>query len=149
MTLLAMNLVLTQHQMQLYGRPNPQVCLGAIDDGCPLIIVDLKQHDCPIIYCSEAFTYLTGYSKQEILGRNCRFLQTPPNRVPRASREQKEAIRQMRHAVKHNQECQLTVTNYRKDGTKFLNYLTMIPVCWNSLDGLPNYSVGLQIEVDE
>lgn len=134
--------------MQIYSRPNPQVYLGAIDASCPMIIVDLKQQDYPIIYASEAFSQLTGYANHEIMGRNCRFLQAPPGKAPKPTKEQREAVRTMRHAVKSNQECQLTVTNYRKDGTKFLNYLTMIPVVWNSRDGTPNYSVGLQIEVE-
>jgi PAS domain S-box-containing protein len=114
-----------------------------------MIIVDLQQRDNPIIYASEAFSVLTGYSNQEILGRNCRFLQSPPGRVPKASSEQRAAIRQMRHAVRENLECQVTVANYRKNGTRFLNYLTMIPVAWNSRDGSFNYSIGLQIEVQE
>lgn len=134
--------------MQIYSRPNPQVYLGAIDASCPMIIVDLKQHDYPIVYASDAFSILTGYSNHEIIGSNCRFLQAPPGKAPKPTKEQREAVRIMRHAVKTNQECQLTVTNYRKDGSKFSNYLTMIPVVWNSRDGTPNYSVGLQVEVE-
>lgn len=127
----------------MYNRPNPQVYTGPVDAACPLILCDLTQLDTPIIYASEAFTALTGYSGPEVLGRNCRFLQAPPGGSrPRRSAADKAALRTIRHAVGHNRECQVQITNYRKDGSKFLNYLTIIPVRWNSSEF--NYSVGLQ-----
>lgn len=128
----------------MYNRPNPQVYTGPIDAACPLIICDLSKSDCPIIYASDAFAMLTGYSKTEVLGYNCRFLQTPPpgKAAARKSSADKDALKKIRHAVGHNRECQVMITNYRRDGTKFLNYLTIIPVRWNSNEF--NYSVGLQ-----
>jgi hypothetical protein len=54
------------------------VPLGPVDASCALIITDLAQPDQPIIYTSQPFTALTGYSTREALGRNCRFLQAPP-----------------------------------------------------------------------
>ncbi|OIW25192.1 vivid PAS protein VVD [Coniochaeta ligniaria NRRL 30616] len=135
--------------LQMYQRPNPQVAIGPVDASCPLILCDLTQPDSPIIYASDAFATLTGYSGYEVLGRNCRFLQAPPGArtMPRQSSADKAAVRQMRHAVSHNQECQVEITNYRKDGSKFLNYLTIIPVRWNSNEF--NYSVGLQSMASE
>ena len=130
----------------MYNRPNPQVCTGPVDASCPLILCDLTQHDAPIIYASDAFTTLTGYASNEIIGHNCRFLQTPPSTAARAlarkTTADRDALKKIRHAVGHNKECQVTITNYRKDGTRFVNYLTIIPVRWNS--GEFNYSVGLQ-----
>lgn len=144
----------------MYNRPNPQVYIGPVDAACPLILCDLTQPDAPIIYASEAFTALTGYSGREVLGRNCRLLQRPPpppagggggggssSAAPRRSAADKAALRDIRHAVGHNRECQVQITNYRKDGTRFLNYLTIIPVRWNSSEF--NYSVGLQQGVPE
>lgn len=136
--------LLIHQQLQIYNRPNPQVEIGAVDASCALILCDLTQVDSPIIYASEPFTALTGYSKHEVLGRNCRFLQAPPDATtsPRKSTADKAALREIRHAVSHNRECQVEITNYRKDGSRFLNYLTIIPVRWNSTEF--NYSVGLQ-----
>jgi PAS domain S-box-containing protein len=128
----------------MYNRPNPQVHIGPVDASCPLILCDLTQLDSPIIYASEPFTTLTGYSGYEVLGRNCRFLQAPPGAKtpPRRSTADKAALREIRQAVSHCRECQVQITNYRKDGSKFLNYLTIIPVRWNSNEF--NYAVGLQ-----
>ena len=43
----------------------------------PMIVTDPNQHDNPIIFCNSAFRKLTGYSDDEVIGRNCRFLQGP------------------------------------------------------------------------
>lgn len=134
----------------MYDRPNPQVNTGPVDAACPLILCDLTQLDKPIIYASEAFTALTGYSGPEVLGRNCRFLQAPPGARTsprRPSAADMAALKDIRHAVGHNRECQVEITNYRKDGTRFRNYLTIIPVRWNSNEF--KYSVGLQQMVPE
>jgi PAS domain S-box-containing protein len=133
----------------MYSRPNPQVSIGPVDNDCPLILCDLTQLDNPIIYASDAFTLLTGYSCAEVLGRNCRFLQNPlGQRTPtNKSRNDKAALKTIRQAVALHRECQVQISNYRKDGSKFLNYLTIIPVRWNSADY--NYSVGLQQGVAE
>lgn len=63
-------------------RQNPTVELGAVDASCALLMCDLLQPDYPAVYASEAFEALTGYTQQEILGRNCRFLQAPPPPPP-------------------------------------------------------------------
>lgn len=65
-------------QVSIHTRPSPTIYLGAVDDSCAILISDLTQPDQPIIYASSAFTALTGYLPQEVLGRNCRFLQRPP-----------------------------------------------------------------------
>ncbi|KAH6843081.1 putative vivid protein [Chaetomium sp. MPI-CAGE-AT-0009] len=62
----------------IHTRPNPTVPLGAVDASCALLVADLAQPDHPIIYASQPFAALTGYSTAEVLGRNCRFLQAPP-----------------------------------------------------------------------
>ncbi|KAK3292784.1 putative vivid protein [Chaetomium fimeti] len=67
----------------IHTRPNPTVPLGPVDASCAILIADLAQPDQPIIYASQPFTALTGYSAAEALGRNCRFLQAPPPLVYR------------------------------------------------------------------
>ncbi|KAM0331515.1 hypothetical protein ACHAQA_003192 [Verticillium albo-atrum] len=126
-------------------RPSPKVELGAIDCSVALVLCDLAQPDCPIVYASEAFSLLTGYSNAEILGRNCRFLQAPGGRVsPTSTRRyvDEKTIKKMRKAVERNDEIQVDVQNFRKDGSPFINTLAMIPVTWDTAEY--RYSVGFQ-----
>lgn len=129
------------------NRPSPVIDLGPIDASCALIMCDLQQPDCPVVYASDAFTELTGYSQSETIGRNCRFLQAPGGRVrARSTRKyvDKSIIKNMRRALESNHELAIEVTNFKKNGQKFTNLLTMIPVHWDS--PMPRYSVGFQAE---
>ena len=79
------------------------------------IITDPSLHDNPIVYASDDFLTLTGYSQEEVLGRNCRFLQgtgTDPYKV--------ETIRE---AVESGEDCSVTLVNYTSDGEPFWNSL--------------------------
>ncbi len=101
----------------------------------------------PIVYASEPFLALTGYSLAEILGRNCRFLQAPGGDVSKNSPRQyvdKEVLRKMRRAVEKNTELQVEVTNFKKNGVAFQNLLAMVPIPWDSQDY--RYSVGFQVD---
>lgn len=92
---------------------------------------------------------LTGYSNAEIMGKNCRFLQAPGGKVrPKSERKyvDDKTVRKMRHAVRDNNEVEVKVANFRKDGTRFTNLLTMIPVHWDSQDY--RYSVGFQVAME-
>ncbi|KAL0941882.1 vivid pas protein vvd [Colletotrichum truncatum] len=132
--------------LRVATRPNPKVQLGAIDCSVALLLCDLEQPDTPIVYASEHFSLLTGYSNKEILGKNCRFLQAPGGKVRKQSARKhvdKDTIKKMERAVKTNDEVQLEVLNFKKDGTPFVNILTMIPVCWDSQHY--RYSVGFQV----
>jgi PAS domain S-box-containing protein len=76
--------------------------------------------DEPIVFCNDDFTVLTGYPKEEILGRNCRFLQGPhtnPNHVT-----------SIREAIRDGKKVELELLNYRKDGVPFLNGFCMLPL---------------------
>ncbi|KAF6818553.1 vivid PAS protein WD [Colletotrichum plurivorum] len=132
--------------LRVAGRPNPKVQLGAIDCSVALLLCDLEQPDTPIVYASEPFSLLTGYSNKEVMGKNCRFLQAPGGKVCRKSVRKhvdKTTVKTMRRAVEANDEVQLEVLNFRKDGTPFVNILTMIPVHWDSQHY--RYSVGFQV----
>ena len=83
-------------------------------------ITDPLQEDNPMTYVNEAFTDTTGYNKTEAVGRNCRFLQgdgTDP-----------EQIETVRKAVDQAEPVDITLRNYRKDGTPFWNQLSIAPV---------------------
>jgi PAS domain-containing protein len=57
------------------SRSNPKIVLGPVDLTCSFTVVDIKRYDHPIVYASPTFLRLTGYDQNEIIGRNCRFLQ--------------------------------------------------------------------------
>jgi PAS domain S-box-containing protein len=99
----------------------PQV-LSAILDECVngITLADPDLDDAPIIYANKAFERLTGYSQQEIVGRNCRILQ--------GNDRDQEARHQITEAMKKKQSVEVTLRNYKKDGTMFHNRLKIIPL---------------------
>lgn len=135
--------------LQIMSRPHPKIDLGPVDCSVALIMCDLQQPDCPIVYASESFCDMTGYSMDEVMGRNCRFLQIPhgksrhPAEAIKAA--DKLAIHKMRQAVQTRSELQVEVTNYKKDGKRFTNALSLIPVMREGSDY--RYVVGFQVEV--
>jgi PAS domain S-box-containing protein len=84
------------------------------------VITDPRQPDNPIVEANPAFTALTGYAREEIVGRNCRFL--AGNATDAAAR------RQLREAVQENRPALVEVVNYRKDGSAFRNAVMIAPV---------------------
>lgn len=99
----------------------PQV-LSAILDECVngVTLADPDLEDAPIIYANKAFERLTGYSHEEIVGHNCRFLQGE-------DREQ-DARFAIANAIKKHEAVEVTLRNYKKDGTLFHNHLKIIPL---------------------
>jgi len=93
--------------------------------------------DNPLIFVNKGFEVLTGYTADEVLGRNCRFLQ--------GEETDQETIADIRRAIRERKPITSEVLNYRKDGTSFWNELTISPVFDESGDLL--YFVGLQSDV--
>ena len=85
------------------------------------------------------FERLTGYSREEVLGRNCRFLQGAGTAA--------EAITNVRTAVNDARECTVEILNYRKDGTPFWNRLSITPVRDDS--GEVTHFIGIQSDVSQ
>jgi len=104
-----------------------------------LILTDPRQPHNPIVFCNPAFEQLTGYSREETLGRNCRFLQG----------EGTDAgdVEMLRQAILQVRPVHLTIRNYRRDGTPFWNELTVAPVRDES--GAVTQFVGVQTDVTE
>ena len=104
-----------------------------------IIITGPNLPDAPIIYVNPAFERTTGYSKDEVLGRNCRFLQ-------KGDRDQ-SAIQELREAIKASRECRVVLKNYKKDGTLFWNELYVSPV--HDEEGRLTNFVGVQNDVTD
>lgn len=100
---------------------------------------DPDQPDSPIIYANVIFEQLTGYSQEEILGRNCRFLQGE-------DRDQPE-LDKIRAALEVHDSVEVTLRNYRKDGTLFHNRLMIQPL--HDTSGHLIYYLGVQYDVSE
>ncbi|MDA0129269.1 PAS domain S-box protein [Vibrio sp. MarTm2] len=104
-----------------------------------IVVSDATQPDLPIIFANKAFEMQTGYSRQEVLGKNCRFLQND-------DRDQK-GIDQLREAIANQTSCSVVIRNYRKDGTLFYNNLKIDPV-FNE-QGEMTHFIGIQTDVTE
>lgn len=111
--------------------------VNSASDG--VVITDSSQTDNPIIYTNPAFLRITGYQLNEVVGRNCRFLQ--------GSGTEAQAIAQIRTAVAERKELKTTLLNYRKDGQPFWNELKIAPVFSDENDLL--YFVGIQTDITE
>ena len=86
----------------------------------PMIITDPRQHDNPVVFANDSFCRLSGYTRAEILGRNCRFLQSPET--------DPETVRRIHDAVEAVQPIEIDIRNVRKNGEPFWNRLLMAPV---------------------
>ncbi|MDV6030896.1 MAG: PAS domain S-box protein [Phycisphaera sp. RhM] len=102
-----------------------------------LVIVDAIQEDMPITYCNAAFEQMTGYTEEEVLGRNCRFLQGNDHEQP--------GLRRLRSAIRSGQSCSVTLRNYRNSGELFWNRLSIAPV--KNERGELTHFVGAQEDV--
>ena len=110
---------------------------AVIAAGLSFTISDPRQPDNPLVYVNPAFERTTGYSWDEVAGRNCRFLQGPDT-DPAAVQRIRDAIAGEEHAV-------VPLLNYRKDGTAFWNELSLSPVYDG--DGVLTHFVGIQADV--
>ena len=136
--------------MRVASRPNPEINIGAVDLSCAFVVCDARQHDNPIKYCSESFERLTGYSKHEITGQNCRFLQSPDGRVEPGRKRvycDDDAVLYLKNCINGRGEAQISLINYRKGGQPFMNLLTMIPIL--DADGETDWFVGFQVDLVE
>ncbi|KAJ6612110.1 hypothetical protein B0H10DRAFT_2053520 [Mycena sp. CBHHK59/15] len=142
---------------RVQARPNPQIHLGPVDFTTSFVVVDVRRHDDPIVYCSPSFCTLTGYSERDVLGRNCRFLQAPSGASPlplakgdRRKHTSATAVHTMAKAITSRKEAQVSVVNYRKDGNAFVNLVSVVPLFGEHEDdphGDVVWYVGFQIDL--
>lgn len=103
------------------------------------VISNPRLPDNPIVECNDAFVALTGYSEDEIIGRNCRFLAGPET--------EPDLAHQLRSAVAEQRPALVEILNYKKDGTAFRNAVLVAPIYGSSGD--LEYFLGSQMEVDD
>lgn len=136
--------------MRVATRPNPQINLGAVDLSCAFVVCDAEKDDFPIIYCSDNFERLTGYTRHMILGRNCRFLQSPDGNVAPGIRRKyvdDDSVLYLKNMINTRREAQISLINYRRGGQPFMNLLTMIPISWDT--DQVKFFVGFQVDLVE
>ncbi|MDH3263604.1 MAG: PAS domain-containing protein [Paracoccaceae bacterium] len=85
-----------------------------------VVFSDPSLPDNPMIFVSEEFEKQTGYSAEEAIGRNCRFLQGPDTNP--------HAVEAIRKALKAETRFTIDILNYRKDGSPFVNRLRIRPI---------------------
>ena len=86
----------------------------------PMLVTDPRHYDNPIVFANKAFLSMSGYSAEEIIGSNCRFLQGPDT--------DQNTISSIREAIASRNEVTTEILNYRKDGSSFWNALFISPV---------------------
>lgn len=118
-------------------RRNYQFATAITNLSVGVIITDPKLADNPIIFANAGFTKITGYTIDEAMGRNCRFLQGPDTNP--------QTLEQLRSAVREGRAFNDVLLNYRKDGTPFWNELRITPVFDG--DGQLISFVGLQNDI--
>jgi PAS domain S-box-containing protein len=100
-------------------------------------LADARRPDCPLIYVNRGFEHLTGYAREACIGRNCRFLQGPDT--------DPTAVKRMKLAIAAGEPLILDLLNYRKDGSTFMNRISLKPVRSNS--GEITHIVGIQSDI--
>mmetsp|Transcript_4907 Transcript_4907/g.17034 ORF Transcript_4907/g.17034 Transcript_4907/m.17034 type:complete len:1034 (+) Transcript_4907:88-3189(+) len=124
----------------------PQDSMFCLDDENMVAATDAALHSfCisdptrsgnPLVYVSSGFEAVTGYSREEVLGRNCKLLQGPDT--------DEATVATLKEAMSQKRECRVEILNYRKDGTPFLNLLHVKPV----LDSLGNVTKFVAVQID-
>lgn len=104
-----------------------------------MTIADARQPDHPVIFANDAFLALTGYGREEVLGRNCRFLQ--------GERTDRAAVARLGRAIAAGEPMSLDLVNYRKDGAAFWNGMHVSPVRDGA--GATAYFLGVHHDVTD
>jgi PAS domain S-box-containing protein len=105
----------------------------------PMVVTDPRQPDNPIVFANGAFFDLTGYQQEEVLGRNCRFLQGPQT--------DRRTVEELRQAIAEERAVAVDILNYKKDGKTFWNALFLGPIF--DRDGKLLYFFASQMDITE
>ncbi len=124
------------HELRQLAGP---IFLALERSGLSVVATNPRLPDNPIVFVNEAFTRTTGYSAEEAVGRNCRFLQPPD--VDGAT------VLQIREGVRDGRAISVELLNQRKDGDRFWNHLFITPV--NDASGNLLFFLSTQVDVTQ
>ena len=105
--------------------------------GMAMVVTNPRLPDNPIVFANDAFLQLTGYAREEVLDRNCRFLQTRDTSA--------EAIATLREGLGRNASITVDLLNARKDGSTFWNRLFVAPI--PDVGGTPEFFFATQVDI--
>jgi PAS domain S-box-containing protein len=118
----------------------PQILTQILDGSVNgITLSDPDQDDNPIVYANKSFELITGYSNEETVGRNCRFLHDQD--------KDQEELQKIRDAIKDAKPVEVTLKNFRKNGELFYNRLSITPLF--DSEGQLIYFLGVQYDVTE
>ncbi|WP_343039073.1 putative bifunctional diguanylate cyclase/phosphodiesterase [Propylenella binzhouense] len=119
----------------------PENVSSAIVEGAPMgiLVADIRSADSRIVYVNNTFEAITGYSRKEAIGKNCRYLQGSDRLQPE--------IDVIRAALETGEAAQVRLRNYRKDGSLFWNDLHLVPIV--DAAGAPTHYAGFIRDVSE
>lgn len=137
----------------LQSRPNPQVDLGTVNILRPFVVTDAWDSLDRVIFVSDSFLDLTGYRRDEVLGSNCRFLQSPDGRVtPNAPRHSISSATAYLLKQKVGDRCESShsIINFKKSGEAFMNHLALVPIPWGpATSAAPRFVFGFANVMDD
>ncbi len=129
-------LVIREHMNDIFT-PFLKQALDATNVG--VVITDPEKDDNPIVYINKGFTNLTGYTEEDVLGKNCRFLQ--------GADTERAVVQSISQGIKEKKSIHVELINYRKDGTPFRNELIIDPIYIDNTDR--TFFIGVQKDVTE
>jgi PAS domain S-box-containing protein len=115
--------------------PLKELAMDSLEEG--VTIADFTHPLQPLVFANQGFTEITGYTVDETVGKNCRFLQGPET--------EPEVVRKIKYAVMNGHSITCRLKNYRKNGEMFINNLSLKPIR-NDDDKVTHY-VGIQSDV--
>ena len=127
-----------KQQAKILMEPDFRLIQALITSQQNFVLSDPSLPDNPIVYASDGFCKLSGYKKQDILGRNCRFLQGPGT--------DQAAVDIIRQGVAEGRDISVCLLNYKADGSPFWNQFFVAAL--RDADGAIVNFVGVQCEVN-
>lgn len=127
-----------RHQSRVLMEPDFRLIQALMTSQSNFVLSDPSLPDNPIVYCSDGFCKLSGYKRQDVLGRNCRFLQGPGT--------DQQAVNIIRRAVAEGRDVSVCLLNYKADGSHFWNQF-FVAALRDSDGSIVNF-VGVQCEVN-
>jgi|GEM_PF-3734843 len=120
-------------------RANPKDWRKFDSDKQSITIADMRLEDEPLVYVNKGFERVTGYSRDDGVGKNCRFLQ--------GIETDRDEVTKMREAISESKSCLVQFINYQQNGDLFWNRLSLEPVL--DSEGKAAFYIGLQNDITD